>query len=839
MVSSKPALVVGAIDIGTTYTEWAYLTKSDFEQNPCAAFGRSVHGHSRISHQAPTCVLITPDGKTVKGYGNDAESIYNEMRAKNEHEQWYFYRRFKKLLWIKSLHKYTMLKDETGKSLPALSVISLSIRYLKSDLLHCSRNAFDDDIHWVITVPAAWHYSAKQFMRLAALQAGILEESLTIATEPEAAWNYCTYSLAKRSGELGFSKPEKRFMILDAGGSRMQMTVYEVLNRSKIRETAKEVNENCGAITVDSAFIDFLKDLFGKPSLDRLKEEFPEYYNYILDNWEIKKRSVEQRTCNIRIPLLKIAKEDTGQELKDIIPSSRYKGLVSIKNNLLRIAASIVREFHQKTIDAILKDLSRLLQQNTYKGLETILLVGGYNESSLLREAIEEKFPILKIVAPEHPGIAVLTGAVILGHCPVDIAVIKRGFLLTAAIDFGTTYSGWAYSFVHEFETDPTHAKCPVRTGNNLVSQKAPTSVLIKPDGQYIDTFGFEAETRYSELSETGNHKNWYFFQRFKMILYNKPIHKDTMLEDETGKRLPALKVFALSIRFMMDCLLDTCQQRVTELDPDEIHWVLTVPAIWNDQAKHFMRLAAQEAEMSPEQLTLAFEPEAASIFCRHLKVQTHSDCSISSFQSGKKYLVLDVGGGTIDITVHEVCFGGGLKELYKATGGAWGGTMVDQAFLDFIADLIGKDVLNSFKDTYMEDYIGLMRDFELKKRKLDSRSDGHVTIGIPSIISVIVKEMKGTDLQQLIKTNPHAKQETIRMEFPRMKVIIPTDAGLSVLKGAVIFGHSPTFIKERISKYTYGTNASGRFDDSKHPLEKRTLIGGVYRCVDIFVVLV
>ncbi|XP_052235940.1 heat shock 70 kDa protein 12A-like isoform X8 [Dreissena polymorpha] len=799
MVSSKPALVVGAIDIGTTYTEWAYLTKSDFEQNPCAAFGRSVHGHSRISHQAPTCVLITPDGKTVKGYGNDAESIYNEMRAKNEHEQWYFYRRFKKLLWIKSLHKYTMLKDETGKSLPALSVISLSIRYLKSDLLHCSRNAFDDDIHWVITVPAAWHYSAKQFMRLAALQAGILEESLTIATEPEAAWNYCTYSLAKRSGELGFSKPEKRFMILDAGGSRMQMTVYEVLNRSKIRETAKEVNENCGAITVDSAFIDFLKDLFGKPSLDRLKEEFPEYYNYILDNWEIKKRSVEQRTCNIRIPLLKIAKEDTGQELKDIIPSSRYKGL--------------------------------------------------------------------------------------------------RGFLLTAAIDFGTTYSGWAYSFVHEFETDPTHAKCPVRTGNNLVSQKAPTSVLIKPDGQYIDTFGFEAETRYSELSETGNHKNWYFFQRFKMILYNKPIHKDTMLEDETGKRLPALKVFALSIRFMMDCLLDTCQQRVTELDPDEIHWVLTVPAIWNDQAKHFMRLAAQEAEMSPEQLTLAFEPEAASIFCRHLKVQTHSDCSISSFQSGKKYLVLDVGGGTIDITVHEVCFGGGLKELYKATGGAWGGTMVDQAFLDFIADLIGKDVLNSFKDTYMEDYIGLMRDFELKKRKLDSRSDGHVTIGIPSIISVIVKEMKGTDLQQLIKTNPHAKQislsldkirigvntfrsffkksidsivhhlsqmlrnpelcgvetilmvggysespllqETIRMEFPRMKVIIPTDAGLSVLKGAVIFGHSPTFIKERISKYTYGTNASGRFDDSKHPLEKRTLIGGVYRCVDIFVVLV
>lgn len=43
----------------------------------------------------------------------------------------------------------------------------------------------------------------------------------------------------------------------------MQVTVYEVQNGSKVHEVAKEVNENCGAITVDSAFLDFLKDLLG------------------------------------------------------------------------------------------------------------------------------------------------------------------------------------------------------------------------------------------------------------------------------------------------------------------------------------------------------------------------------------------------------------------------------------------------------------------------------------------------------------------------------------------------------------------------------------------------
>ena len=37
--------------------------------------------------------------------------------------------------------------------------------------------------------------------------------------------------------------------------------------------------------------------------------------------------------------------------------------------------------------------------------------------------------------------------------------------------------------------------------------------------------------------------------------------------------------------------------------------------------------------------------------------------------------------GGTVDITVHEVTSSGGLKEMYAATGGDWGGTYVDKAF--------------------------------------------------------------------------------------------------------------------------------------------------------------
>ena len=48
--------------------------------------------------------------------------------------------------------------------------------------------------------------------------------------------------------------------------------------------------------------------------------------------------------------------------------------------------------------------------------------------------------------------------------------------------------------------------------------------------------------------------------------------------------------------------------------------------------------------------LTFALEPEAASLCCR----EENKD-QIATFPPGTKYMVLDGGGGTFDITVHEV----------------------------------------------------------------------------------------------------------------------------------------------------------------------------------------
>ena len=42
---------------------------------------------------------------------------------------------------------------------------------------------------------------------------------------------------------------------------------------------------------------------------------------------------------------------------------------------------------------------------------------------------------------------------------------------------------------------------------------------------------------------------------------------------------------------------------------------------------------------------------------------------------AGTRYVVVDCGGGTVDITVHELSSTGQLIELHRATGGPHGST--------------------------------------------------------------------------------------------------------------------------------------------------------------------
>jgi hypothetical protein len=91
-----------------------------------------------------------------------------------------------------------------------------------------------------------------------------------------------------------------------------------------------------------------------------------------------------------------------------------------------------------------------------------------------------------------------------------------------AAFDFGTTYSGYAFSFRGDKPMD-IRASQDWTYGYSVPSKTA-TSVLLNPSKEF-DSFGFEAEDKYLGLTEEDKHKGWLLFRRFKMILHNKKVN--------------------------------------------------------------------------------------------------------------------------------------------------------------------------------------------------------------------------------------------------------------------------------------------------------------------------
>nr|XP_022309539.1 heat shock 70 kDa protein 12A-like isoform X2 [Crassostrea virginica] len=211
-------------------------------------------------------------------------------------------------------------------------------------------------------------------------------------------------------------------------------------------------------------------------------------------------------------------------------------------------------------------------------------------------------------------------------------------------IDLGTTYSGYVFSL----SKDELHFYSPNfwSSGHGgMTSLKMPTSLLLNPD-QTRHWFGFEAEDKYAELVTENEHRDYYLCQRFKMELHSKHIKEDSKIFDICGKPVPAMKVFSLSIEYLKEHCLKTINDRGFTPKREDIKFVLTVPAIWNDISKQFMRTAAIKAGIEKSQLTLALEPEAASIYCQRESLEK---LRIGQQQSKltkpkTRYLLADIG---------------------------------------------------------------------------------------------------------------------------------------------------------------------------------------------------
>ena len=100
--------------------------------------------------------------------------------------------------------------------------------------------------------------------------------------------------------------------------------------------------------------------------------------------------------------------------------------------------------------------------------------------------------------------------------------------LLVAALDIGTTYSGYAFSFAHEqsgdtADPDRIHVNTWENEGGSRTYFKTPSCLLLHPN-KTLHSFGHEAIEKYNSLTEDKQHHDWYFFWQFKMTLHQEEV---------------------------------------------------------------------------------------------------------------------------------------------------------------------------------------------------------------------------------------------------------------------------------------------------------------------------
>jgi len=161
------------------------------------------------------------------------------------------------------------------------------------------------------------------------------------------------------------------------------------------------------------------------------------------------------------------------------------------------------------------------------------------------------------------------------------------------------------------------------------------------------------------------------------------------------------------------------------------IRYFLTVPAIWNDAGKAATRAAAIQAgflrDENDNRLTLITEPEAAAMFC--------SKTGLLNLKIHDAVLIVDCGGGTVDLIAYEVeeevPFA--VAECTAGSGDSCGSTALNRNFSNILRAKIRKMKLPDGSKTAGRVYAKCIMDFE-NRIKADFRNNGQkwaVDVGI------------------------------------------------------------------------------------------------------------
>ncbi|XP_019857627.1 PREDICTED: heat shock 70 kDa protein 12B-like [Amphimedon queenslandica] len=299
--------------------------------------------------------------------------------------------------------------------------------------------------------------------------------------------------------------------------------------------------------------------------------------------------------------------------------------------------------------------------------------------------------------------------------------------------------------------------------------------------------------------------------------------------------------------------------------------------------------------EVNPQKLSLALEPEVAAIAAQHQ--------SAVSGTPPQRYMVVDIGGGTVDITVHDKS-NGRISVVLPPMGNTWGGTTINEALSEKLQEAVDD---KDFKVLLESDPISakatlnriFYEKFEEQKKIFGNATQGPRRVAF-SLPRAFTRHYGNNIPEKSKKVNMHYNPENdsltiehnlleevfqftinkilvcVRAAFDELtdhidtvylvggfggcrfvsqkieeaiaqhrgmlydNIVCPVQPDLAVVKGAVMWRKDPNIIQSRVADATYGVGVAPVFKPSIHDEHYKYVDeDGVLRCGKVFEIFV
>ncbi|KLJ07402.1 hypothetical protein EMPG_17132 [Blastomyces silverae] len=436
---------------------------------------------------------------------------------------------------------------------------------------------------------------------------------------------------------------------------------------------------------------------------------------------------------------------------------------------------------------------------------------------------------------------------------------------LIVGIDFGTTYSGVAVAH-SEFGREKIHiiSSWP---GNVEVRHKVPTMIEDKSESSNYRGWGYA-------ISPTTHCSSWFKLHMAPDNTLSK--NDDPLLSQSVGPsllRIPDWETPEILCEEYLRRLYKRVMERLSTIygqsivDMLPIKAVLTIPADWDKKYKTTLSEAAHRAGIATgenDSVLTVDEPEAAALAAFETSLGQGNS---SIFKANNNVVVVDIGGGTIDIITYKIVQTNPLKvtEACTGTSAKCGATMIDRELHRLMGEKYGS-AFSSLPAKEIGHGSDFMKDIETMKRNFTGHGDEHIKEHLIRLVMDIndgagyvyglaqVKitseelaqifdkvisrafDMVSEQIEMARKNNDNpvnliilcggmADSDYVQAQFrefcgnkldKKVDVIVPDEAWPAIAKGAALYAFGQSIVESRKSRWSYGIGVHRAFDPER-----------------------